>query len=144
MDAIIHITGTQRLEGQEPDTIELTTRGSFHKTEEGYALCYTEEAAEAERTAVTLHITPRQVMLERSGGHAGMLILEKQRRHHSQYATPYGVLDMGTYATALDWSLNAAGGTLDFAYTLGFNGGINSTHTVHITVQEEKTSCPIS
>lgn len=143
MQALIHITGTQVVDDQEPDTIELTTWGTFAPTDEGYALSYTEEDGTA-GTDVTLHITENRVTLERSGGRSGILILEKQRRHHSQYATPYGMLDMGTYATALNWDLTETGGTLDFAYTLGFNGSINSSHTVHITVQEENTSCPIS
>ena len=132
MQALIHIKGTQFLEEQEPDTIELTTCGS-----------YTEGQGE-DSTEVTLHIAGNRVTLERTGSRSSILILEKQRRHHSQYSTPYGVLDMGTYATALDWELTELGGTLDFAYTLGFNGSINSSHTVHITVQEENTSCPIS
>lgn len=143
MQALIHISGTQILEEQEPDTIELTTCGTFLPTEGGYALSYTEGQGE-DSTEVTLHIAGNRVTLERTGSRSSILILEKQRRHHSQYSTPYGVLDMGTYATALDWELTELGGTLDFAYTLGFNGSVNSSHTVHITVQEENTSCPIS
>ena len=143
MQALIHIKGTQILEEQEPDTIELTTCGTFQPTESGYALSYTEGQGE-DSTEVTLHIAGNRVTLERTGSRSSILILEKQRRHRSQYSTPYGVLDMGTYATALDWELTELGGTLDFAYTLGFNGSVNSSHTVHITVQEENTSCPIS
>lgn len=143
MHALIHITGTQVLDDQEPDTVDLTTWGTFNPTDEGYSLSYSEQDGSG-GTDVTLHITKKRVTLERSGNRSSILILEKQRRHHSQYATPYGMLDMGTYATMLDWDLNETGGTLDFAYTLGFNGSINSSHTVHITVQEEKTSCPIS
>ena len=99
MQALIHIKGTQILEEQEPDTIELTTCGTFQPTESGYALSYTEGQGE-DSTEVTLHIAGNRVTLERTGSRSSILILEKQRRHHSQYSTPYGVLDMGTYATA--------------------------------------------
>lgn len=143
MQALIHIRGMQTVDDQEPDVIELTTCGTFQPADGGYALSYTEGQGE-EATAVTLHVAGNRVTLERSGACSSILILEKQRRHHSQYSTPFGVLDMGTYATALDWELSELGGTLDFAYTLGFNGSVNSSHTVHITVQEENTSCPIS
>ena len=37
-----------------------------------------------------------------------------------------------------EYGLLTNGGELLFSYTLGFNGGISSAHTVHITVQEEK------
>ena len=145
MNALICIKGTQQLEGQEPDTIELTTAGTLEATPEGWKLCYREtEATGLAGSSTSLYITDSRVTLERTGATAGILVLEKHRRHHSNYATPYGILDVGTYADQLECSLAETGGELSFAYTLGFNGGINSVHTVHITVQEEKTPCPIS
>ncbi len=144
MDVLIHITGTQTLEGERPDTIELTTTGTLEATEQGWKLCYAEsEATGFAGTTTTVHVTPRRVVLERSGANASILVLEKNRRHHSNYATPYGMMDLGTYATALNCGLTDKGGTLDFAYTLGFNGRINSSHAVHIEV-EEKASCLLS
>ncbi len=145
MKALIRIVGTQKLEEQEPDTLELTTTGTLEQGREGWRLSYQEtDATGLSGTLTTLHITPQRVTLERTGANASLLVLEKHRRHHSNYATPYGMLDLGTYANELSYSLNEAGGELHFSYTLGFNGGINSVHTVHITVQEDKTPCPIS
>ena len=145
MQAWIHITGTQQVDEQEPDTVELTTSGRFSPVDGGWELQYSEsEATGMDGTVTTLHILGDRIVLERTSSHAGMLVLERHRRHHSHYATPYGALDLGTYATELHWALSETGGTLDFAYTLGFNGSVNSTHAVHITVQEEKTSCPRS
>lgn len=146
MKALIHIKGTQQLEGQAPDTIEMTTFGTLEATPEGgWQLKYEEtEESGLVGTSTLLHIAGERVVLERTGANASMLVLEKRRRHHSHYATPYGMLDLGTYANQLSWSLNEEGGELFFAYTLGFNGGINSVHTVHITVQEENTPCPVS
>ena len=144
MDVLIHISGTQRLEGEPPDTVELTTAGTLDATPDGWKLCYEEtEATGLSGTTTTVHIAPKRVVLERTGANASILVLEKHRRHHSNYSTPYGMMDLGTYATALHYDLSAKGGTLDFAYNLGFNGGINSSHTVHIKV-EEKASCQLS
>jgi uncharacterized beta-barrel protein YwiB (DUF1934 family) len=64
--------------------------------------------------------------------------LEKHRRHHSNYNTPYGTIDLGTYATEIRYELSDIGGELYFAYTLGFNSSVNSEHTVHITIREDK------
>lgn len=146
MNAIIHIKGTQQLEGEAPDTIEMTTRGSLEATDGGgWQLKYEEtEESGLVGTTTLLHITGERVILERTGANAGILVLEKRRRHHSHYTTPYGMLDLGTYTNQLACSLTDEGGELFFAYTLGFNGGINSVHTVHITVEEEKSSCPVS
>ncbi|MBE6778802.1 MAG: DUF1934 domain-containing protein [Ruminococcaceae bacterium] len=144
MDVLIHISGTQTLAGEKPDTIELTTTGTLQQTIQGWQLCYQEtEATGLPGTTTTVHISPCRIVLERTGPNASILVLEKHKRHHCNYNTPYGMMDLGTFATAIDYHLGDTGGTLDFAYTLGFNGGINSSHAVHIEV-EDKQSCRLS
>ena len=138
MNAIIKIVGTQSADG-ETDVIELTTNGTLEPAADGWTLCYNEtEATGMEGTVTRLDITPGRLNLMRSGTHPSMLVLEKNRRHHCNYHTPYGTIDLGTYTSELAYNLNESGGELLFSYTLGFNGGISSAHTVHITVQEEK------
>ena len=138
MQAIIKIVGTQTVDDQT-DSVELTTTGTMEKTDEGWKLCYEEsEATGLQGTTTTVHIGKDRVLLERAGSNASFLVLEKHKRHHSNYNTPYGALDLGTYATAIEHSLTATGGEVYFAYTLGFNASVNSEHTVRITVQEDK------
>lgn len=138
MNALIKITGTQTADGEQ-DVIELTTNGTLEKTTDGWKLCYSEtEATGMEGTITQLDITPNRLNLMRSGTHPSMLVLEKNRRHHCNYHTPYGTIDLGTYASELAYKLNENGGEVLFSYTLGFNGGVSSAHTVHIHVQEEK------
>lgn len=145
MQALIHIKGTQRVDGQEADVTELTTRGTLTRTENGWKLCYDEtEATGLKGNVTTVHISKNRIIIERTGANASMLVLEKNRRHHSNYATPYGLIDLGSYANRLEYDLTDSGGTLEFAYTLGFNGSIDSAHVVHITVQEEPLSCQLS
>ena len=138
MNALIKITGTQTADGEQ-DVIELTTSGTLERTEDGWILRYNEtEATGMEGTVTQLDIVPNRLNLMRSGTHPSMLILEKNRRHHCNYHTPYGTIDLGTYTSELEYDLTDRGGAVTFSYTLGFNGGISSAHTVHITVQEEK------
>ena len=138
MNAIIKITGTQTADG-ETDVIELTTTGTLEPSDDGWVLCYNEtEATGMEGTVTRLEMTPGRLNLMRSGTHPSMLVLEKIQRHHCNYHTPYGTIDLGTYTSELAYKLNECGGEVLFSYTLGFNGGISSSHTVHITVQEEK------
>ncbi len=137
MQAIITIVGTQTVDG-ETDTVELTTDGTLEKTADGWDIHYDEsETTGLADTVTTVHILENKVLLERTGANASFLVLERNKRHHSNYNTPYGVIDLGTYATELTCDLTERGGTLAFAYTLGFNGSINSEHTVHITIREE-------
>jgi len=138
MDVLIHIKGTQTVDG-ESDVVELTTAGTLEKLADGWKLCYSEsEVTGMNGTTTELHIQPQRVQLERTGSHPSMLILEKHRRHHCNYNTPYGTIDLGTYTSDLDCSLTEQGGALRFSYTLGFNGSVSSAHTVDITVQEDK------
>ena len=138
MKALIKIIGTQTADGEQ-DVVELTTNGTLDRTADGWKLCYNEtEATGMEGTITTLDISEGRLNLMRSGTHPSMLILEKNRRHHCNYHTPYGTFDLGTYASELAYKLGEHGGELLFSYTLGFNGGISSAHTVHITVQEEQ------
>ena len=138
MQAIIKIVGTQKVD-EQTDTVELTTQGTLTKTDEGWDIHYEEsESTGMEGTATTVHVSENKVILERTGTNAGFLVLEKHRRHHSNYNTPYGAIALGTYATALEHDLSSIGGELYFAYTLGFNGSVNSEHTVHITIREDK------
>lgn len=138
MNALIKITGTQTADGEQ-DVIELTTNGTLERASEGWVLCYNEtEATGMEGTVTKLDIAPGRLNLMRSGTHPSMLILEKNRRHHCNYHTQYGTIDLGTYTSELEYNLDDHGGEVQFSYTLGFHGGISSAHTVHITVQEEK------
>lgn len=138
MRALIKIVGTQTVDGEE-DVIELTTNGTLDRIGDGWKLCYFEtEATGMEGTITQLEITAGRLTLVRSGTHPSMLILEKYKRHHCNYQTPYGAIDLGTYASEIDFDLNEKGGKIVFYYTLGFNGGVSSAHKVHITVQEEK------
>lgn len=137
MQALIKITGTQTIDDQN-DTVELTTSGTYLPTEDGWQLRYDESAATGmEGTTTTVHVKGDRIVMERSGENASILVIEKHRRHHSHYITPYGTLDLGTYATAVERMLDEDGGTLELRYTLDFNGSVRSTHAVNITVRQQ-------
>lgn len=138
MNALIKIVGTQTADGEE-NVIELTTNGTLMRTHDGWKLSYHEsEETGMEGTITHLDINEDRLTLMRSGTHPSLLILEKNKRHHCTYQTPYGAIDLGTYASEIVCDLTESGGELVFCYTLGFNGGISSAHNIHITVQEER------
>lgn len=137
MQALITIVGTQTIDGKI-DSIELTTTGTLEPSDSGWLLRYEESEATVMQGAVTIvRLENDKVVLERTGANASYLLLEKHKRHHSNYNTPYGTIDLGTYATEIKHNLTTHGGEIYFVYTLGFNGSVASEHTVHITVQED-------
>ena len=137
MDVFIRIKGTQTVDGQD-DVVEMATAGTMEQLPDGWQLCYSESDATGMKGFTTrLRVQENRVHLERNGPHPSMLVLEKNRRHHCNYNTPYGTIDLGTYTSALDCNLHERGGTLRFCYTLGFNGSVSSSHVVDITVQED-------
>ena len=137
MNVMIHIKGIQTVDG-ESEVVEMTTSGTMESVTDGWILCYNEtEVTGLNGTTTNLTANNERVELNRTGSHPSMLILEKGKRHHCTYNTPYGAIDLGTYASVVYNRLHDKGGTLDFCYTLGFNGSVNSEHTVNITVREE-------
>lgn len=136
MNVMINIKGTQTVDG-ESDVIELFTDGTMEQLADGWKLCYNEtEATGLKGTTTHLTAVGDKVELKRVGVCPSMLILEKGQRHHCTYNTPYGTLDLGTYASDIQNNLRPGGGQLYFSYTLGFNGSVSAEHTIHITVQE--------
>lgn len=135
MDVLISITGTQILDN-DSDTIELTTAGEMERTQEGFLLRYPETSVTGmPGTMTTLHVTDRQVLLERSGALNSLMVLEKRRRHQSRYETPYGSLMMGVYTEQLSAELDDQGGRLQFVYTMDMNGQATGRHDIQITVK---------
>ena len=139
MNVMINLKGTQTVDG-ESDVVELTTTGTMEPILNGWKLCYQEtEATGLDGTTTYLTATDERIQLERVGTYPSMLILEKGRRHHCTYNTPYGTLDLGTYASNIENALHNRGGNLNFSYTLGFNGSVSAEHSINITVREEHT-----
>ncbi len=136
MDVKITVIGTQQIDGQT-DTTEMTTVGTLAADGDGYVLQYAESAATGlENTVTTLRIGPQMVTMERTGAHAGLLVLELKKRHICSYATPIGNVMLGVYTETLDRRFSAAGGVVEVSYTLDVGGNMMSRQ--HLTVRAEK------
>ena len=137
MDVKITVIGVQHMDGQT-DTTEMTTGGTLTKEENGYVLQYEESAATGlKNTITTLRIQPQMVTMERTGAHAGLLVLENKKRHLCDYATPIGNVMLGVYTEMVDMRLTQAGGTVQVSYTLDIGGNMMSRQ--QLTVRVENT-----
>ncbi len=136
MDVKITVIGVQQIDGHT-DKTEMTTVGTLTEDANGYVLQYAESAATGlDNTVTTLRIQPQMVTMERTGAHAGLLVLECKKRHLCSYATPIGNVMLGVYTESVDAQLTRAGGAVNISYTLDVGGNMMSRQnlTVHIEV----------
>lgn len=116
---------------------ELVTEGTYHVTEDGtHEICYEESEAtgyEGSTTVLTC-IGNRYASMERRGTAPAHLIIEKDKKHHCHYGTPYGEFMVGVYAHKIDNRLDGQGGDLYFKYTLDVNSTFISDNEIYINV----------
>lgn len=136
-DFLISITGRQ-FNGQESDSIELTTMGAFFKRAGKHYISYREEDTENDsHVLTTLRVDgENQVTLIRSGSLHSKIILEKNKRHLCHYETVAGDMMIGVFTTAIRSQLTEKGGRLSFQYALDVNSEFVSDNDIEITIKE--------
>lgn len=135
MDVKITVVGVQQVDGQT-DTTEMTTVGTLETEGDGYIVQYAETAATGlDNTVTTLRITPQMVIMERTGAHAGLLVLELKKRHVCSYATPIGNVMLGVYTESLTERLSETGGVVEVCYTLDVGGNMMSRQKLTVRVE---------
>lgn len=134
MDVKITVIGVQEVDGRT-DTTEMTTIGKLHTDADGYVLQYAESAATGlDNTVTNLRIQPQMVTMERTGAHAGLLVLECKKRHQCDYATPIGNVMLGVYTETVDMQMQDGIGTVKVAYTLDVGGNVMSRQKLTVRV----------
>lgn len=138
MDVKITVIGVQEMDGQT-DTTEMTTVGTLSEDVGGYVLRYAESAATGfNDTVTTLRIQPQIVTMERTGAHAGLLVLEHKKRHLCSYATPIGNVMLGVYTETVETQLTQTGGTVNVSYTLDIGGNMMSRQKLTVRVDRKE------
>ena len=95
-NVLITIKGRQEYSRMEPDTVELLTRGTLSKDEDGFRLTYEEsELTGIENTVTTIRVSNQTVSLLRSGAVNSELVLEPGKLSLSMYETAFGSLAVG-------------------------------------------------
>lgn len=136
---IIDITGTQRLENDEEEVIDVTTTGNYTIAPTGntfirYKEYDNDNPGVSQNT--TIKISDNQITITRNGGYESQLILELNKRHQCHYATPAGSLMIGVFTHLMDIKLNKNGGNICVAYTLDFDSNTVSENTFKIKVRK--------
>ena len=136
-EVIISIKGTQRFEGNQPDTIELVTEGRLEREGDHYTLSYQEsELTGLEGTLTTFQIEPERVTLMRVGEVNSQMVFEEGRRHMSMYNTPYGAMTIGVNTRHLLSELTDRGGEIEIDYAIEIDHSVAGRNTFQINVKE--------
>lgn len=128
----------QSLQDDKTET-ELITKGVFSVSGSSYSISYEDSEATGFKGSVTEIIIEenKYASVIRKGSAASELILETGRKHHCQYGTPYGTMEIGVYTNAIKNELTENGGDLYFKYTLDINSSYVSENEIIINIKTE-------
>ena len=88
-------------------------------------------------TLHTITITgDNMVVMQRSGDAPSNLVIEKGKKHHCHYGTPYGDFMVGITADDVICNLNDTGGDLYLKYTIDINSTLMSENEMYIDFKD--------
>lgn len=123
--------------GENKEEMEIITEGSYRKTADGYVISYNESEATGYNGSKTVLTTvgEKQVTMQRKGSTVSNLVIEKGKKHHCHYGTPYGDFMVGITANDIKSNLDSAGGELYFKYVIDINSSYISDQEIFINIK---------
>ncbi len=120
---------------EDCDESEFFTGGTLEQTAQGFVIRYQESADIGyENSTVSVTASPEMIIIERTGAVSSVLYIEKGKKHHCVYGTPYGDFTVGTNAYEIDCGLNESGGRLYFKYSIDINSDFISENELTLVV----------
>lgn len=134
-DVLINLTSINTIDN-EPTRTDLTTTGIFKTIDGGYQLRYEESEVTGFKGSTTyLSVFGSSLVnLRRIGTAPSDLTLEKGKKHHCHYGTPYGEFIMGIYTHGIVNNVDENGGELYFKYTVDINSSLVSDNEIYIKI----------
>ena len=135
--ALISITGTQQLEGEESESIQLVTEGSYCY-EPGY-ICFS--YVETQMTGLEGVVTTftiedeKKVTLRRVGKVNSEMVFELGRIDDSLYEAGPGALMLRVQTKSLAVLMNEHGGIFDLSYSIEVEYATCGLNSYHIEVR---------
>ena len=128
--ALISITGTQQLEGEESESIQLVTEGS-------YRFSYVEtQMTGLEGVVTTFTIEEeKKVTLQRVGKVNSEMVFELGRIDDSLYEAGPGALMLRVQTKSLAVLMNEHGGIFDLSYSIEVEYATCGLNSYHIEVR---------
>lgn len=126
-------------DGEDKSKVEILSEGLLRMTDAGYEISYNETDATgfAGSTTKLTVVSDSKVTMERTGAASSTLILEKGKKHHCHYGTPYGDLMVGVTTNSIKSTITENGGTLDFKYVLDINSSYVGDYEINLDVKAD-------
>lgn len=121
-DVLVSVKGTQII-GDESDTIEVITAGTFYDRDGKSYILY-EETVEGmeETTHNTVKAWPGMVEVTKKGAAKCRMVFECGKKHMSNYFTPMGLIVLGITTSALEMERDEDVVRIHIEYALEMNG----------------------
>lgn len=121
------------VQGEEDEGVRLMTTGLLSGQEPHWKLRYNETAPD---TGVSHHVTVSMdegvVTMHRDGSFGTAMVFEKGHRFEGKYQTPFGAIDMGVYATKVNYHVAEGIGEVNLQYQLDLSGQYAAMHELNI------------
>ena len=135
---IITVSGTQCLEDQEQEDIELRTEGAYEYAGDTGSFRYDEsEITGREGTTTEFQFSPAEVVISRKGTFASRMVFVEGRKNVFLYETPYGSATLGVDTHKLTNKLGEHGGELNIDYTLQLDRMMVSRNRFLVKIKEQ-------
>lgn len=135
---IITVSGSQRIEDQEQEDIELVTEGSYDYAGDTGSFRYEEsEVTGMEGTTTEFHVSPTEVVISRKGTFASRMVFVEGRKNVFLYETPYGSATLGVDTHKITNRLGEHGGELNIDYSLQVDRMMVSRNRFFVKIKEQ-------
>lgn len=135
-EAVLVIRGRQSYDGQEPETIELTTDGTMEFRDGGWDISYEESALTGmEGVTTTFRVEPGKVTLTRSGALRSRMVFQQDVLNDSLYQTAFGTLMITVCAKSVFFDILPDGGVIDLVYSIDIENSAAGMVDYHLDIR---------
>jgi len=143
-EVLISIRGTQTMQGDEPQTVELLTGGVLKRQNGQYSVSYVEsEVTGMEGVSTTFEVERDRITLRRAGSLDSTMIFEVGKLNESLYDMGFGALLVGVQASRVESDLHDDGGRFAFDYAVEIENELVGTNQYEVSVRPREQKEPI-
>ena len=136
-EVLITLRGTQTVDNDPPQTVELVTRGTMTGRNGKFAISYVETELTGNKGVVSTFMifNPQRVVLTRDGPIKSRMVFVEGMKDESLYDLGFGALLLGISTRKVEVDLHDNGGRLFIDYTVEIENSMSSRNTYEIHVE---------
>ena len=136
---VISVEGTQKIVGEEKQTVQIVTDGKMRREGDTVYLSYEEsEMTGMEGTTTTFAVGKDNVVLTRTGAIQSRMVFETGKKNVGLYDLGFGALTIGVKARRMKSTLGPEGGRLELSYGIEIEESVQGLNSFVIDVRKPK------